>query len=136
MFSGPFSTAALIGAFAAGALCRWPGAEDLRRAVLVPAEPVQQTAREEPREAVETAAESASPPPPCVCECICGLAGVAPEATPCTIGLALWASAEVRLTLAGLATAAVSFLIGCCCRRPVPRERRPSALSRLEGYRS
>ena len=134
MCSGPFSTAALIGAFAAGALCRWPGAEDLRRAVLVPAEPVQQTAREEPQ-AVETAAEGASPPPPCVCECICG-AGVAPETSPCTIGVALWASAEVRLTLAGLVTAALSFLVGCCCRRSAPRERRPSALSRLEGYRS
>ena len=138
--SGPFSSAALIASFAAGACLRWP--VDIRQAYpgATPASRPdarweQQAPAEAPTEAVEAAAELASPSTPCSCECICGLAGVAPEATPCTVGLALWLSVEVRLALAGLATAVVSFLAGSCCRKSVPRDRRPPALSRLEGYR-
>ena len=134
MIFGPFSSGTILAAFLAGACFRWPSI--LPAAHLVLPDPV---ARETAPAVLEEPEAAAAPPCTCVCDCRSRLEGSDPTAgpAPCTIDVALRASAELRLSLAGVTIAVLAFTCGCCCRRGPSRERRPTtALARLEGYRA
>ena len=133
MIFSPCSSVTIVAAFIAGVCVQLP---DLRRSgapvahLVVPAV----TPLEEP-----VAAEA---PPETQVRCVCDCRPLpdgpvqAAEPAPCTVGVALLASVEVRLGLVALWIALVAFTCGWCCRRGAGRERRPAtALARLEGYR-
>jgi hypothetical protein len=134
MFSGPFSSAAFVIAFAAGA-CFRPFVLEKPRLAAVPAEPWTAVVEQ------ELPVAAAAPPETqvhCVCDCRPLLERADPSPGPplCTFGGALLASVEVRLGLVAVSIAIVAFLCGWCCRRGASRERRPTtALARLDGYR-
>ena len=140
MFSGPFSTAALVIAFSAGALLRWPIGVPLP-ALPAPSPLGERGVRPEGSDlkAAPSTLDSAGPEcPPCLCQCSCSSP---PDETGGPTRFLLRLGADLQWAGLSLLSCLVAFLVGCCCNAArghpaeAARSRVPAALARLEGYR-